>query len=90
MPVEHMLSTTVFAAATTDSDALSKLYVLGVEGSRAYLAKHADLQALFFVPTGGGQEFKRVRLRSTSYNLPAGTLVKIEEPPALTPTMKSE
>jgi FAD:protein FMN transferase len=79
MPVEDMLSTTVFVASTTDSDALSKLYVLGVQGSRKYLTKHADVQALFFVPTGEGQNSSRVLLRSKSFNLPPDVVMKIEQ-----------
>jgi len=79
MPVENMLSTTVFVAGTTDSDALSKLYVLGVDGSRRYLQKHPDLQALLFVPTGEGRAFKRVLLRSTSFSLPPNVVVRIEQ-----------
>lgn len=77
MPVENMLSTTVFVASTTDSDALSKLYVLGVEGSRGYLEKHPGIQALFYLPVGSGKKFERVLLRSASYNLPPDVLVKI-------------
>ena len=79
MPVEQMLSTTVFVAGPTDSDALSKLYVLGVDGSRKYLAQHANIQALFFVPTGDGQSFNRVLLRSTSFHLPPDAVVRIEQ-----------
>jgi len=77
MPVENMLATTVFAANATDSDALSKLYVLGTEGSRQYLAAHPDIQALFYLPAGSEKKFKRVLLRSASYNLPPDALVKI-------------
>jgi len=79
MPVEDMLSTTDFVASTTDSDALSKLYVLGVEGSRRYLAAHPNIQALFYVPTGDDHDFERVLLRSASYHLPADVIVKIEQ-----------
>jgi len=77
MPVENMLSTTVFVANATDSDALSKLYVLGAEGSRRYLATHPSIQALFYLPAGSEKQFKRVLLQSDSYNLPPDTLVKI-------------
>jgi thiamine biosynthesis lipoprotein len=77
MPVEGMLATTVFAASGTDSDALSKLYVLGVEGSRRYLAIHPDIQALFYLPTEVEKQFRRVLLRSNSYNLPADALAEI-------------
>jgi FAD:protein FMN transferase len=76
MPVENMLATTVFVAKATDSDALSKLYVLGPEGSRQYLAAHPDIQALFYLPAGSEKKFERVWLRSASYNLPPDTLVK--------------
>jgi len=75
--VENMLSTTVFVANATDSDALSKLYVLGAEGSRRYLATHPSIQALFYLPAGSEKQFKRVLLQSDSYNLPPDTLVKI-------------
>jgi len=77
MPVENMLSTTVFAADTTDSDALSKLYVLGTEGSRRYLAAHRDIQALFYLPASSEKKFERVLLRSASYHLPPDALVNI-------------
>lgn len=80
MPVENMLSTTVFAASTTDSDALSKLYVLGVERSRRFLAKQPNIQALFFVPAGADKEYKRVLLRSASYDLPPDVVLKIVQP----------
>ena len=77
MPVENMLSTAVFVANATDSDALSKLYVLGTEGSRQYLAAHPDIQALFYLPAGSEKKFERALLRSTSYHLPPDSLVKI-------------
>lgn len=77
LPVENMLSTTVFVANATDSDALSKLYVLGAEASRPYLATHPNIQALFYLPVGSEKKFKRVLLQSASYSLPPDTLVKI-------------
>ncbi len=70
-----MLSTTVFVANAAHSDALSKLYVLGVEGSRRFT--HPNIQALFYLPVGSEKQFKRVLLQSDSYNLPPDTLVKI-------------
>jgi FAD:protein FMN transferase len=76
MPVEGMLATTIFVAGGTDSDALSKLYVLGVEGSRRYLATHPDIEAIFYVPKGEGQ-FQRVTMRSPSFKVPPDALVKI-------------
>ncbi|HVN21697.1 MAG TPA: FAD:protein FMN transferase [Dongiaceae bacterium] len=77
MPVENMLSTTVFAANATDSEALSKLYVLGPEGSRRYLATHPNIQVLFYIPVGSNNLFKRVLIQSASYSLPPDALVKI-------------
>ena len=77
MPVENILSTTVFVATTTDSDALSKLYVLGPEGSRPYLAAHPNIQALFYLPAKSEKHFERVLLRSASYNLRSDAVVKI-------------
>jgi thiamine biosynthesis lipoprotein len=77
MPVENMLSTTVFVTTATDSDALSKLYVLGTEGSRQYLLVHPGIEALFYLPADSGKKFERVLLRSASYHLPADALVKI-------------
>jgi len=76
MPVEGMLSTTVFVATGTDSDALSKLYVLGVEGSRRYLATHPDIEAIFYVPKGERQ-FQRVLMQSTSFKVPPDALVEV-------------
>jgi len=64
-------------ATATDSDALSKLYVLGTEGCRPYLATHPNILALFYLPVGSEKRFKRVLLQSTSYSLPPDTLVKI-------------
>jgi thiamine biosynthesis lipoprotein len=77
MPVENMLSATVFVAVATDSDALSKLYVLGAEGSKRYLGTHPNIQALFYLPAGSQKQFKRVLIQSASFNLPPGTLVRI-------------
>lgn len=78
-PVENMLSTTVFVANTADSDALSKLYVLGAQGSRKYLVTHPDIQALFYFPVGSEKQFRRVLLRSASFSLPPDAMVKIFE-----------
>jgi thiamine biosynthesis lipoprotein ApbE len=67
-PVENMLSTVVLAPRATQSDALSTaFFVLGVAGSRKYLATHPDLKVLFYQPMPGRRTFKRVVLRSTSF-----------------------
>ncbi len=69
-PVENMLSTTVLAPSTTESDALSKLFVLGVEGSRRVLAAHPDLIAIFYLPGDSPVHYRRTVLRS-AINHPA-------------------
>jgi thiamine biosynthesis lipoprotein len=67
-PVKNMLSTVVLAPRATQSDALSTaFFVLGVAGSRKYLATHPDLKILFYQPTATKERFKRVVLRSTSF-----------------------
>lgn len=67
-PVENMFSTVVLAPRATESDALSTaFFVLGVAGSRKYLATHPDLKVLFYQPMPGRRTFKRVVLRSTSF-----------------------
>jgi thiamine biosynthesis lipoprotein len=78
MPVEHMLSVAAFTERTTDSDGLSTaLYVLGVLGSRSYLARHPNTAAIFYHPVGLEKKFKRVLLQSASYHLAPETLVEI-------------
>ncbi len=69
-PVQNMLSTTVLAPSTTESDALSKLFVLGVEGSRRILAAHPDLTAIFYLPGDSPGHYRRTVLRS-AVNHPA-------------------
>jgi len=76
-PVENMLSTAVLAPSGVDSDMLSKLYVLGVEGSRKVLARHPGLVVIFYRPAGTKQKYERVVLRSPSYDLPAGSLAEV-------------
>jgi FAD:protein FMN transferase len=64
--VKNMLAAVVVAPCASDADALSTaFYVMGVERSREeYLATHRDLMALFYLPVGRGQRFRRVILRS--------------------------
>ncbi len=68
-PVENMLSTTVLAPTTTESDALSKLFVLGVEGSRPVLETHSDLTAIFYLPGDSPGHYRRTLLRSAVNHL---------------------
>ena len=79
LPVENMLSTTVLAPRATAGDALSTaFYVLGVEGSKKYLARHPNLAAVFYLPATGRGHFKRVVLCSPSYQSAPDTLAEIE------------
>jgi thiamine biosynthesis lipoprotein ApbE len=78
MPVEGMLSASAFTERTTDSDGLSTaLYVLGVEASRNYLARHPNIAAILYLPSGTEKTFKRVLLQSPSYRLSPEALVEI-------------
>ena len=78
-PAENMLSTAVLAPAATQADALSTaLFVLGVKGSRRYLAGHDNLTAIFYEPAGSGEAFKRTITRSPSFKLPADSLAEIQ------------
>jgi FAD:protein FMN transferase len=78
-PVENMLSTAVFAPLGINTDGLStSVYVMGVERTRAYLAGRQNLDVIFYLPGNAEGRFKRVELRSSSFNLPPDTLVEIE------------
>jgi FAD:protein FMN transferase len=78
MPVEGMLLASAFTERTTDSDGLSTaLYVLGVEASGNYLARHPNIAAIFYLPLNTEKTFKRVSLQSPSYRLPPDALVEI-------------
>ena len=76
-PVMDMLSTAVLAPLAVESDALStSFFVLGVERSRQYLARHPRLAVIFYRPVGTKQKYERIALRSPSFDLPAGSLVE--------------
>jgi FAD:protein FMN transferase len=81
MPVEGMLSACAFTERTTDSDGLSTaLYVLGVDASRNYLARHPNITAIFYLPSGGTEKtLKRVFLQSPSYRLSQDALVEVQK-----------
>jgi thiamine biosynthesis lipoprotein len=77
-PVENMLSSAVLALRATQSDALSTaFFVLGPQASRKYLDTHPDLAVDFYQPGKSKQTFRRVVLRSTSFNPPPGSLAEI-------------
>jgi thiamine biosynthesis lipoprotein ApbE len=72
-----MLAAAVLAPRAVQSDALSTaFFVLGVEGSRKYLASHPNLAVLFCQPSGAKPDFKRVRLRSVSFTPPPESLAE--------------
>jgi thiamine biosynthesis lipoprotein len=76
-PVEDMLATAVLAPRAVESDALSTaFFVLGVKGSRKYLASHPDLVVLFYQPTPAKGRFKRVFLQSASFSPSPETLAE--------------
>ena len=78
-PVENMLATAVLAARATETDALSTaFFVMGVAGSRKYMATHPNLVGILYRPTAATGVFKRVVLRSPSYTLPPDALVEIK------------
>lgn len=77
-PVMDMLSTAVLAPLGVESDALStSFFVLGVERSRQYLARHPRLAVIFYRPVGSKREYERIVLRSPSFDLPAGSLAEV-------------
>ena len=80
-PVENMLATAALAARATETDGISTaFFVMGVEGSRKYLATHPNLIGILYRPTAARGVFKRVVLRSPSYTLPPDALVEIKGP----------
>lgn len=79
MPTEGVLSVAVFAPATCQSDALTKpFFILGVNGIRKYLDKHAGLMGILYLPGHSKTAFTRVITRSSSYRIPPVSLVDIE------------
>jgi FAD:protein FMN transferase len=60
-PVQHMVGVAVLAPTGTSGDALDDaLFVNGVDASRAYLERHPEIEAYFFVPAPHG--WTRVRV----------------------------
>ena len=61
-PVQGVLTVAVLAPSATAGDALDNaFFVLGQEGSRAYLQRLAGVEAVFFLPTGT-REWTSVRI----------------------------
>jgi thiamine biosynthesis lipoprotein len=79
-PVEEMLSASVLALKTTDSEALSTaFYVMGHERGRQYLAEHPNLMVLYYESGGSTAAFKRVVARSNSYGLPPDVVAEVQQ-----------
>lgn len=79
-PVHGVLAVSVLSASATESDALSTaFFVLGVDASRKYLARHTDLGAVFYQPGKHRPDFKRTVLRSNPTKLPPEVLAEIRE-----------
>jgi len=78
-PVQGVLSAAVLAATGTDTDGRSAgCFVMGVDGTRKYLATSPNLAVIFYLPTDVRGQYKRVLLRSDSYSIPADSIVEIE------------
>ena len=79
-PVQGVLSAAVLAATGTDTDGRSAgCFVMGVDGTRKYLATQPNVAVIFYLPAQTPNKFDRVRLRSDSYNVPADSIVQIDE-----------
>jgi len=78
-PVQGVLSTVVLAATGTDTDGHSAgCFVMGIERTRKYLAMHPNLAIIFYLPSGAPGKYKRILLRSHSYNLSTDSIVEID------------
>jgi thiamine biosynthesis lipoprotein len=78
-PVQGVLSAAVLAATGTDTDGRSAgCFVMGVDGTRKYLAAQPDLALIFYLPSVKRGAYKRVLLRSASYAIPPDSIVEIE------------
>ncbi len=80
-PVERMLATAALAPSAEQSDALSTaFYVLGSGGSRRYLATHADLRVVFYVPADSAPGFRRVAEQSRAFSSAAESAAQLTAP----------
>jgi len=78
-PVSGILSTVVVGPTGTDTDGRSAgFFVMGLERSRKYLALRPNLAVIFYLPGGTPTKYKRVLLRSESFNIPTESIVEIE------------
>jgi thiamine biosynthesis lipoprotein len=78
-PVQGVLSAAVLAATGTDTDGRSAgCFVMGVDGTRKYLATQPNLAVIFYLPIAKRGEYKRALLRSESYSIPPESVVEID------------
>jgi thiamine biosynthesis lipoprotein len=78
MPVEDMLMTVVISPSATESDALStSFFVAGIERSRAYLERHSDLAAIFYIPMRSAHTVQEIVLKSSVTKLPADLFARM-------------
>ena len=79
-PVEGMLSAAVLAPTGTDTDGRSAgFFVMGAERCRKLLTTEPNLAVIFYLPTKDPGKYQRVALRSSSYSIPAGSIVQIDQ-----------
>lgn len=77
-PVEGMLMSAVIGASNALTDALSTaFYVLGLDGSREFLARNPGLTALLFRPHGK-RTFEQIVLASSDAALPEESFLRFE------------
>ena len=78
-PVQGVLSAAVLAATGTDTDGRSAgCFVMGVDGTRKYLATQPNVAVIFYLPSEKRGEYKRALLRSQSYTIPSDSIVEID------------
>ena len=78
-PVQGVLSAAVLAATGTDTDGRSAgCFVMGVDGTRRYLATQPNVAVIFYLPAEKPAQYKRVLLRSDSYSIPRDSIVEID------------
>ncbi len=78
-PVEGMLMSAVISTNNAQTDALSTaFFVLGVEGTREFLARNHGLTAILFKP-GEGRNVEQIVLASADATLPEGSLLRFED-----------
>ncbi len=52
---------------------------MGAERCRKLLTTEPNLAVIFYLPTKDPGKYQRVALRSSSYSIPAGSIVQIDQ-----------